>query len=128
MAEPFTGPGRPAAAPAGPLGALRALAGRISGSDAVGIRRIAEEANRLILEYRLEPEQIVAALVGIPNSARLLTGFGHLWTAEEVVALMANNMEFAVRAMKAFPGKRSMINLDKLVDAINEGDFKIYEN
>lgn len=112
----------------GPLGALRALAGRISGSDLVGIRRIAEEANRLILEYRLEPEQIVAALVGVPNGARLLTGFGHVWTADEIVTLMGTNSEFAIRAMKAYPGRRSMINLDKLVDAVNEGEFHIYES
>jgi hypothetical protein len=114
--------------PGGPVHRLRELARLISGSDTAGIRRIAEEANRIVLEYRLTSEQILATIAGIPQMARLLTGHGHQWSAEEVVCLLQRRPDLVRLAFTKFPGKKSMINLDKLTNAINEGEFDISEN
>jgi hypothetical protein len=121
----YTRPPAPGSGARSPVQQLRQLAWLISGSDAPGVARIAKEANRIILEYDLTPQQILAAIIDIPCAAQLLTGHKMKFTADDVVAMLSCNTKLLLRAMERYPGKRGFVNLDKLVVDINNGKFSL---
>lgn len=102
-------------------------------SDAEGLPHISREANRIILEHRLTPEQIMAAIHFLEARVKLLTGYvqkppgSRDYTADEVADLMKRYPRFIVECMKSYPGKRNAIDLDKVVTALNKGKLRAPE-
>lgn len=74
---------------------------------------------------QFEADEIMLILETVPLVARqrLLTGVRHVWTADEVCRAMETMPMYVRRVMTKFPGRRSMIDLEKLVVAINNGTF-----
>ena len=108
-----------------PLESLRALAELCEAADGPGLARIASEANRLILEFRLSPEAVLAA-IPLATRARLLTGFKREFSIEEVVNVLSYAPPaYVVKVIAAFPGKKCTIDANRLCKAINAGEFPL---